>query len=215
MPPTIVRIVGKSGSGKTTLIEHLLAEFKQKGCRVANIKHAAHDFELDKEGKDSWRYAEAGSEALILSSPQRVALFKRVDRELTLGELSHLLGIDFDLILAEGFRQSEGLKIEVHRKGLGELLCQPEELVALVTDEPWGLDMPQFSPDNVSGLAEFIETNLMSRRDEEIALFVNGEPISTNPFVQEFIGKTVCGMISVLKGVAEAKSIDISIRRKV
>ncbi len=219
MPPIIVCIVGKSDSGKTTLIEHLLAEFKQKGYRVATIKHAPRNFELDKEGKDSWRYAKAGSDVLILSSPQRVALLKSVDKEPTIGELSQLVGIDFDLILAEGFKQSRGLKIEVHRKELGELLCNPQELVALVTDEPLELelDRPQFSPDDASGLAEFIETKFLSKRQrggEEVALFINGEPIPIKDFVQEIIGNVVYGMVSALKGVAEAKSIDISLRRK-
>jgi molybdopterin-guanine dinucleotide biosynthesis protein B len=208
-----ISIVGKSEAGKTTLLEQLIGELKRRGYRVGAVKHEPYGFELDQPGKDSWRLAQAGSDAIVLSSPQRLAIISQVERDTTLEELSHLLDEDFDLILAEGFRGSNAPKIEVHRKGLGELLCPPEELFAIVTDEPLDFAVPQYSPDNVPELADIIEERASALGQvEDIQIWVNGTPIPANPFVKEFISKTLLGMVSALKGVQEVKGLRISLR---
>jgi molybdopterin-guanine dinucleotide biosynthesis protein B len=212
MPP-IVFIVGKSNSGKTTIVERLIVEFKRRGYRVASIKHEAYGFDIDKPGKDSWRHAQAGSEAVVLSSAQKLALIKNVDHEPGIAELARLIGTDFDIIIVEGFKQGKGLKIEVHRKELGELVCDPRELMALVTDEALELDVPQFDPDDVLALAELIEKRLPASK-EETTVFINGKPVPLGPFPQEFINKALLGMVSALKGAEELQSIDISVTRK-
>lgn len=66
----IVCIVGKSNVGKTTLLEGLITELKRRGHRVATVKHDVHGFEIDQPGKDSWRHAQAGSDAVVISSPK-------------------------------------------------------------------------------------------------------------------------------------------------
>jgi len=83
----IILIVGKSNSGKTTLIEKLVPELKRRGLKVGTIKHDVHGFELDQEGKDTWRHAQAGVDTVVISSPQKAACIKKVDVELTLDEL--------------------------------------------------------------------------------------------------------------------------------
>jgi len=97
----IISIVGKSEVGKTTLLERLIAELKGRGYRIGTIKHDTHGFEIDKPGKDSWRHARAGSDAVLISSSEKLALIKRVDRERTLDELLAYMG-DVDLVLTEG-----------------------------------------------------------------------------------------------------------------
>ncbi|OGQ40569.1 MAG: molybdopterin-guanine dinucleotide biosynthesis protein B, partial [Deltaproteobacteria bacterium RIFCSPLOWO2_01_FULL_42_9] len=77
----MVSIVGKSGSGKTTLLEKVVAELTKRGYRVGTIKHDVHGFEIDHEGKDSWRHKMAGAKTVVLSSPDRVAVIKDVDEE--------------------------------------------------------------------------------------------------------------------------------------
>ena len=72
----IVSIVGKSNSGKTTLIEKLIAELTRRGWRVATIKHNRHGFEIDHEGKDSWRHKQAGAVATVVASPRRIAVIE-------------------------------------------------------------------------------------------------------------------------------------------
>ncbi len=210
----IVSIVANSETGKTTLLEQLVRELKRRGYRLAVIKHTAQDFELDRQGTDSWRLAQAGSDAMILSSPSKLAILKPVERDMTPGEISRLIGQDFDLILTEGFKKSDTPKIEVHRKELGkELLCSPEELFALVTDEKLDLALPQFSWDEIPGLADAIEERFLARKEEEIALFVNDTPVPLSPFVREFMAKTLEGMVSALKGIEEVKSLNIWLKK--
>ena len=199
----IISIVGKSKAGKTTLLEGLIIELKRRGYKVAVIKHAGDDFELDKVGKDSWRLSQAGSEVVAVSSPHKLAVIRAVGRELGPRELSGFIGWDYDLILTEGFRQSSFPKIEVHCKEQGEgLLCPLQQLLAIVTDEPLDVDVPQFSRDEIQGLADLIENRLQAqRREDDIELFVNDVPIPLNPFLSTFMAKTLLAMVSALKMV--------------
>jgi len=155
MPP-IVCIVGRPKSGKTTLITKLIPELKRRGYKVATIKHVSHEFNLDTPGKDSWQHSQAGSEFVILSSPRQVSIVQKVDHDLSPDELARLIPGDFDIVLAEGFKRSKELKIEVHRRKVGGLACSPKELMAIVTDERLPLDVPQFPLDDVSGIVDMI-----------------------------------------------------------
>ncbi len=211
----IVSIVGVSEVGKTTLLEHLVSELKRRSYRVATIKHVGRGFDLDKPGKDSWRLVQVGSDIMVLSSPEKLALIKKVDHDSTLQELARLVGDSTDIILTEGFKQREAPKIEVHRKEKGKgLLCNPNELIALVTDEPLDSPVWQCSPGEVPKLADLVEsTFLTTQKEEEATLFVNGVYIPMVPFVQEFLTKTLVGMVSALKGVEEIRSLDVSLKR--
>ena len=212
----IVCIVGKKGVGKTHVMEMLVAELKNRGYRVATVKHSVHGIDVDQEGKDSWRHAQAGSDAVVISSPQKLALIRKVDHDNTLAELSRFIASDFDIILAEGFKRDKAPKIEVHRKELGrDLLCAQEELLALATDESLDLNIPQYSPDDAPGLVDLIEKRYLNKEAKEVvSLFVNGEPVPLNDFVRRLFSNTLFGMISSLKRIPQAISIDISVRRK-
>jgi molybdopterin molybdotransferase len=164
----IVSIVGKSQSGKTMLMEQLIAEFKKRGYKVAALKHASHGMEIDQPGKDSWRFAQAGSDAVCITSPDELAYIRRLDHDLSIEEIIPIIGCEFDIILAEGFKKSRIPKIEVHRKELGDdLLCSPDELSAIVTDGP--LDtlkadtskLPAFRWGDTLAIADFIEKNFL------------------------------------------------------
>lgn len=212
----IISIVGRAESGKTTLLESLIVELRQRGYRVAVIKHAGEDFELDKPNKDTWRFNQAGSEVVVISSPRKVAVMKQVERDLSPRELSLLIGWDYDLILAEGFKKSSHPKIEVHRKEQGSELVSPtQQLLAIVTDEPLDVDVPQFSKDSIQGLADLIEKNLQAQlKGEDVELLVNGAPVSVNLYVRDLLARILVAMVSSLKGVREVKSLSISLRRK-
>ena len=212
----VVSIVGKSKAGKTALIESLVAELKQRGYRVATINHSPEGFELDQPGKDSWRHVQSGSDAVIISSPQKLAMIRPQAHDATIEEVLHFLSPDFDIVLTEGFKKGSAPKIEVHRKELKEgLLLSPKELLAIVSDEPLEVDVPQFSWEDISGVASFIEEKLISKWPvEETVLFVNGSRLSLNRFTRQIITNALVGMVSALKGVGKIRSLDVFIRRK-
>jgi len=168
---SVVSIVGKSQSGKTVLMEQLIAEFKRRGYKVAALKHGRGGMEIDHPGKDSWRYAQAGSDAVLISSPDKLAFIKSLDHDLDIEELLPIVGLEFDLVLVEGFRKSKIPKIEVHRKELGDdLLCSPEELSAIVTDGSLDTDIPQLPWGDTVTVADFIEKNFVLKSQDSAFL---------------------------------------------
>lgn len=101
----VVQVVGTSGSGKTTLIECLIPHLRARGVRVGSVKHAHHGFEMDRPGKDSWRHAQAGAEAVAVVSPTQTAWILQTPEELDLSEVVDAIGHYADLVLAEGFKR--------------------------------------------------------------------------------------------------------------
>lgn len=210
----IVSIVGKSDSGKTTLIEKIVPELSRRGYRVTTVKHDLHGFEIDKEGKDSWRHKRAGAQAVVISSPRKVALIRDVDKDMSLEELGDSFGEDADLILSEGFKKDVQPKIEVFREGKHEeLLCTKEDnLIAIASNRPFDIGVPCLDIDDVKGIVDLIESKfLKGDQMEEISLRVNRKPVSLSPFVKRFLIRTIKGMISSLKGAENPKKIVIKI----
>jgi molybdopterin-guanine dinucleotide biosynthesis protein B len=120
----IISVVGKSKVGKTTLLEKLLPEIKKRGYRVAVIKHDVHGFDIDRPGKDTWKHARAGADIVVISSPQKMAIIEKVDREKTLAEIASKLD-HVDLIITEGYKRQDKPKIEVFRSEVSDtLLCK-------------------------------------------------------------------------------------------
>jgi molybdopterin-guanine dinucleotide biosynthesis protein B len=100
----VVRVIGASDSGKTTLIERLIPRLRAKGIRIGTVKHAHHGFETDQPGKDSWRHAQAGSEAVAVISPERAAWVIRTPEALSVDlAIKMMVGL-VDLVLVEGFK---------------------------------------------------------------------------------------------------------------
>jgi len=210
----IISIVGKSDSGKTTFIEKLLPELVRRGYRVATVKHDVHGFEVDREGKDSWRHKKAGAHTTIISSPQKVAVIRDVEKDLTLAELREKLIQDVDLILSEGFKKDVQPKIEIFRKEKHqELLCTKEDnLAAIVSDKEFNVGVPCFSLDDAKGVADFIEKKfLKAKKEEGITLKVDGRSVSLKPFIRDFLSGSIKGMVDSLKGCEKPKKIEITI----
>ncbi len=210
----IISIVGKSDSGKTTLIEKLVPELTRRGHRVATVKHDVHGFEVDREGKDSWRHKKAGAHTVVISSPEKVALIRDVERDLSLGEIRDKLIRDVDLILSEGYKRDVQPKIEIFRKEKHqELLCAKEDnLIAIVTDKTFNIGVPCFDLEDMKGLSSFIEKEfLKAGKGRRVSLEVGGKPIPLGPFVTDFMTKTIKGILSALKGYDPAGRIEIRI----
>jgi len=211
----IILIVGKSNSGKTTLIEKLVPELKRRGLKVGTIKHDVHGFELDQEGKDTWRHAQAGVDTVVISSPQKAACIKKVDVELTLDELICQFFPDVDIVLTEGYKRQNKPKIEIYRAELGEgpLCTDDKTLISVVSDTQTQLNVPHFGTQDVEQLADFIIKRFRSIGSKDaVQLFVNGKQIPLSKrFTQGIFQKTISGMVDSLKGTEGAKQIQIFI----
>ena len=151
-------VAASSNSGKTTLIEKIVPILKARGLRVAVIKHASGGFDLDKPGKDSWRFQQAGADSVILVGPDRVALMKKIKHAPSPEELELLAG-DVDIALYEGFKESAKNKIEVFRHGVsGEypLSLKDPSYLALVSDKRFRIATRQFDINDPEGVVEFM-----------------------------------------------------------
>ena len=158
----VLCIVGKSKSGKTTLMEKLIPELKRRGYRLATIKHHSHPgFEIDQQGKDTWRHAQAGSDHVILAAPDKIASIRRLERELSLDEIAAAIQ-DVDLILTEGYKSAGRLALEVVRAENGlQMICDPEQLFAVASDTPLEANAPQFDLEDIVQIAGLIEERLL------------------------------------------------------
>jgi len=168
MPIPIVCFVGRSNSGKTTFIERVIPELVRAGYKVATVKHAGHGFDLDTEGKDSWRHKQAGASSVAILSKGSMALFADVSDQPTVEEVrDRFLDETYDLIIAEGWKHEGYPKIVIVRDQLGEVPISTEGLLAVVSDKPVDLDIPAFGLDDVSAVASLIMKHFPRRARSE------------------------------------------------
>ena len=154
----VYSFIAKSGTGKTTLIEKLIPELKSRGLRVAVMKHDAHEFDVDKPGKDSWRMTRAGADVTVIASATHSAVME--NRPVPADEL--LKGIrDVDVILTEGYQQGPWKKIGVNRAASGNALpVLADSYIAVVTDADVDVPAPRIGLDDVKALADFIVSDM-------------------------------------------------------
>jgi molybdopterin-guanine dinucleotide biosynthesis protein MobB len=168
--PPAVSFTALSGTGKTTLLVEVIAEFGRRGRRVGCLKHDAHDFEIDREGKDSWRLTAAGASPVVISSPEKIAVVRTgLRKEMTPQEIVARYMDGADLVLVEGYKREPLPKIEIHRAGQGaDLLCVTREgrildegLIAVVSDEDLALPVPVLSLDDIGAICDFLERHFL------------------------------------------------------
>jgi molybdopterin-guanine dinucleotide biosynthesis protein MobB len=139
-PKPVLGFSAYSGTGKTSLLVKLLPLMKLQGLRIAMIKHAHHDFDIDKPGKDSFELRKAGAGQVLVSSAIRSALITEyeIQVEPELNDLINRLDLNnTDLILVEGYRHLPFPKIDLHRPTIGKPLIYPDDdsVVAVASDE--------------------------------------------------------------------------------
>ena len=154
----VIGFSGFSGSGKTTLIEKLIPLLKKKGFKVAVIKHDGHDFEMDREGKDTYRFAKAGADTVMISSVAKSARLGNHARSL---EEMIRDADDADIILVEGYKYADILRIGVTSKRSNyELPEEPAVYKAIVSDDSGRFetvkDTPVYDLDDALGISELI-----------------------------------------------------------
>ena len=158
-----VSIVGYSGSGKTTLIEKVVRELTARGYRVGTVKHDAHRFEIDREGKDSWRHRQAGAVSVLITSSDKLAFIKALDSEVPLEQAIERFMYDVDLVITEGYKTGSLPKIEVYRKCVApEPACSSDpRLLAYASDGPVEGGVPVIDMDDFRAVADLIEERVL------------------------------------------------------
>jgi len=156
----VLGFVGWSGSGKTTLIIKLIPELNRRGLKVATLKHAHHNFDVDVPGKDSYEHRKAGAGEVIVSSARRWVQMHEVGdgKEATLAELLQRLS-PCDVVLIEGFKTDRHPKMEVFRKDAQKPALYPEDdrIVCVASDQ--GLPdaaIPVVDLNNVGAVADLV-----------------------------------------------------------
>ena len=153
--PRVFSFIAWSGTGKTTYLEGLIAALKARGVRVAAVKHDGHRLDLDREGKDSWRFARAGADVVAVADAEKCAVFDYRPRALSdiLGQLR-----DVDIVLVEGWHAEAERPILLHRAAAGKPPKLPyADCFAVVTDAPLDCgDRPTFPLDDPEKLADFL-----------------------------------------------------------
>lgn len=157
--PPILIVVGYSNSGKTRSVVALVSALTRRGYRVATAKHCHDGFDLDVEGKDSWKHKQAGAVATVMSGGGRVALIEDTPGGASLAEIVQRYMRHVDLVIAEGFSWEPYPKVLVVGGGkLAEAKNSTDETVfALVADLRLDSALPQFSFDDMEALASLIE----------------------------------------------------------
>jgi molybdopterin-guanine dinucleotide biosynthesis protein B len=177
-PRPLLGFVAYSGTGKTTLLEQLIPQLRARGLRIALIKHAHHDFDIDTPGKDSYRLRKAGASQVMVASGKRWALVNEYDDERDeprLNELlQHLDPSRFDLLLVEGFKHENYPKVELWRSELAKPLLHPEDpnIIALACDQTPSTTaaIPLLDLNDIVAIANFVvewvtqQTELISNR---------------------------------------------------
>ena len=151
-------IVGWKNSGKTFFAQRLIEYFSNKNLVVASIKHAHHDFDIDKPGTDSYLHRQAGSQQIIVSSSKRwVKIIELKGRsEKKFDELLRELNSP-DIVIIEGFKDLPHPKIEIVKENSDNyLFSKLKNVIGIVSDKQLETNLPQFKRKEIDKLAEFI-----------------------------------------------------------
>ncbi|MFN3565227.1 MAG: molybdopterin-guanine dinucleotide biosynthesis protein B [Burkholderiaceae bacterium] len=161
--PKAIGFIGYSNTGKTTLIEKLIPLLAARGLRVSAIKHAHHGFDMDRPGKDSYRYREAGAGQVLIATEQRWALLTETPRRPATLEMLLAQLAPCDLVIIEGFR-SEGRipRIEVRRTTNTEPPLFPDDpnVIAIAADHAVETSLPVLDLNDAAKIAAFIVQRL-------------------------------------------------------
>ncbi len=210
----IVCFVGRSNSGKTTLLEKIIARLSALGYRVGTIKHDVHGFDIDREGKDSWRHRRAGAKTVVISSPEKAAMIKGVETELDLDRIVFEFMHDVDIVLTEGYKGSRYPKIEVIR-GVDKpepITPDRDTLIAIASDQKIDIGIPCFDINDADGITDFIQGQFLNKKGErEVLLMVDNRLVQLKPFIRDFLADSIKGMINSLKGCKNPGKIEIKI----
>jgi molybdopterin-guanine dinucleotide biosynthesis protein B len=167
--------VGFSGSGKTTLLSQVVIHMKRKGYRVGILKHDAHDFQMDVEGKDTYTYSKAGADLVAISSATKFNMLEQLQQPLELDDILQRFN-EVDLILIEGYKQANVPKILVARTleqlALYQQLSQVIAIASTIHSDSFEAsnliqlsdDVPNLDLNDIATLTAFVENWLREQQ---------------------------------------------------
>jgi molybdopterin-guanine dinucleotide biosynthesis protein B len=190
----VIGFCGYSGSGKTTLVEQVIAHLRLAGQRVSVVKHAHHAFDIDHQGKDSWRHRQAGAFEVVIASNRRLAKIREyeVNVEPTVHQLIAEL-YECDWVLVEGFKHADVLKLEVWRASQGKPVQYAFDpfVVAVATDSAAELPVPTQLPvldlNDAAAVAAYL-MQTASRYEYVSPLYTEGDDAHAGRGVGEVAG---------------------------
>ncbi|EMW0564777.1 bifunctional molybdopterin-guanine dinucleotide biosynthesis adaptor protein MobB/molybdopterin molybdotransferase MoeA [Vibrio parahaemolyticus] len=157
----ILGFAAYSGTGKTTLLEALLPKLTEAGLRIGMLKHAHHNFDVDKPGKDSYRLRKAGTSQMLIASRNRYALMTETPE--AEAEFEYLLTRfdedKLDVVLVEGCKNIAFPKIELHREEVGKPWLYPHDdnIIAIASDSAeLDSELPQMNINDLDAIAQFV-----------------------------------------------------------
>jgi molybdopterin-guanine dinucleotide biosynthesis protein B len=162
----IIGLAGWSGSGKTTLVTRVIPVLVGRGLKVATVKHAHHDFDIDQPGKDSWRHRDAGASEVAIVSSRRWAVVHELcgEPEPTLIDMLAKLS-PVDLVIVEGFKRHRHPKLEVYRAAVGKPLLHLDDdcIVAIATDTALPqAQVPVLPLDDIATIADVLQAEALA-----------------------------------------------------
>ena len=161
MIPVFSVVASRSNMGKTTVLCNIIRELKTRGYKVATIKHDVHNFDIDHPGKDTWLHGQAGADIVSISSAKKMAIIENLEKEYTLEEMIKKIK-NVDIIITEGYKDGDKLKLEVFREEVGEKLnSKDEDLFGIVTNKRFDKNIPQFQFHEIEKLVDLIEEKFL------------------------------------------------------
>ncbi len=164
-------IVGWSGSGKTNLACRIISHFTKKKIKVASIKHSHHTFQVDKEGKDSFKHAKAGSNEVIIYNEHKFAMIGSLQKKsISLRSMISKISKDTEIILVEGLKYSSLKKLEVYRADLNKpILCHDDKkITCLVYDKKFEgfekIKIPKFQFYETIKICDFLQKQFKNEK---------------------------------------------------
>jgi len=155
---TIISIVGKQNAGKTTLIKDLIPKLKEQGHRVGTLKYNIRKFDIDHEGKDTYKYSNSGADSVAISTQSEFVVMKKIANPLMLHEIIEAHFNDVDVVLVEGYREDDYPRIRIiDSQDTNTVKTDPENELLLVNEKS---ENRCFSIEDINRVINFIEKSL-------------------------------------------------------
>jgi len=155
---TIISIAGKQNAGKTTLLKDLIPKLKEQGYRVGTLKYNIRKFDIDHEGKDTYKYSNSGADSVAISTQSEFVVMKKTANPLTLHEIIEAHFNDVDVVLVEGYREDGYPRIRIIDPQDTNAVKTDSENELLLVNEKTGNSC--FSIDGINRARDFIEKSL-------------------------------------------------------